>query len=421
MSSDEEDHNPKDKTQAKAKDTPKEIKWDEEPEEEEDQGQEEAKLKDDSTGIVVKVDNGLLKDGGAFSKKYVVYDVIGRDKHGDFNVKRRYSEFAELRKKLTENWPGYFIPPIPEKKATGNTTPEFIKMRQHFLDHFMSRCARMVHIFYSEEMQGFLRGAGDVIKTLSNIKPLTPTLMFERNRSLFPEYDREFTEKVDKSVKKYFKTLESTIKFFQRFRDVAKNMNMIRSRFKTLKTQFLKYAVNDYKNKLKGDEVKKGVEEKYKDYQKTEKDDDLFDFMRNMKDVEMDLTSFLLIRNDLTSLKQKKERIQKQQEEANKTLSKVQSLESEEIKDGMFKKISKKDKVAQLTKEIEQCQSDIESLDKLRTFTFHLLNNHEFPILINDKRTTFARGVIGFHAKRKTAIEKEIDMIKMMHEHYRKY
>lgn len=63
----------------------------------------------------------------------------------------------------------------------------------------------------------------------------------------------------------------------------------------------------------------------------------------------------------------------------------------------------------------------MESLEKNRSFTFHLLNSHEFPILVNDKRTTFAYGISGFAGKRTTALDKEITILKMMHEHYRKY
>ena len=52
------------------------------------------------------------------------------------------------------------------------------------------------------------------MKAIHGIKPLTPTQMYKRNQSLFPEYDKEMTDKTEKSVKKYFQTLESTIKFF---------------------------------------------------------------------------------------------------------------------------------------------------------------------------------------------------------------
>jgi hypothetical protein len=364
MSSDEEDTNPKyqeTKVQPGAK--PREQLIEETTELEKDEGyddEEDNAIKDSDavigkqiTGIVVRVDNPQMKDGGAFGKNYTVYDVTGSDRNGTFTVKRRYNEFNELRRKLVENWPGYFIPPIPEKKTTGNTNPEFVKQRQHMLDHFMTRCAKMQHIFYSDEMQMFLRFNGsDLVKSLAGIKTLTPTQMYERNRALFPEYDKDLTDKVERSVKKYFSTLESTIKFFNRFRSIAKNMYGFRSKFKALKTQFVKYAVNDYKNKLKGDDFKKQVDETFKDYQKVERDDDLADFLRSLKDLELDLNSFFNIKEDLKKNRILQEKIKKRQEEANRNICKVKSQESDLISDGIFKKVPKADMLRKLEQEV---------------------------------------------------------------------
>jgi hypothetical protein len=364
MSSDEEDTNPKyqeTKVQPGAK--PREQLIEETTELEKDEGyddEEDNAIKDSDavigkqiTGIVVRVDNPQMKDGGAFGKNYTVYDVSGSDRNGTFVVKRRYNEFNELRNKLVENWPGYFIPPIPEKKSTGNTNPDFVKQRQHMLNHFMTRCAKMQHIFYSDEMQMFLRFNGsDLVKSLAGIKTLTPTQMYERNRALFPEYDKDLTDKVERSVKKYFSTLESTIKFFNRFRSIAKNMYGFRSKFKALKTQFVKYAVNDYKNKLKGDDFKKQVDETFKDYQKVERDDDLADFLRSLKDLELDLNSFFNIKEDLKKNRILQEKIKKRQEEANRNICKVKSQESDLISDGIFKKVPKADMLRKLEQEV---------------------------------------------------------------------
>lgn len=365
MSSDEEDHNPKyqeTKVQPGGKQPSKmveeettELDKEEVYDEEEDTNLKEndSAIKKQLTGIVVRVDNPQMKDGGTFGKNYTVYDVSGSDRNGTFNVKRRYNEFNELRRKLVENWPGYFIPPIPEKKTTGNTDPEFVKQRQHMLDHFMVRCAKMQHIFYSDEMQMFLRFNGsDLVKSLTGIKVLTPTQMYERNRALFPEYDKDLTDKVERSVKKYFSTLESTIKFFNRFRSIAKNMYGFRSKFKVLKSQFVKYAINDYKNKLKGDEFKKQIDDTFKDYQRTEREDDLANFLRSLKDLELDLNGFFNIKEDLKKIRITIDKIKKRQEDAQRNLAKVRSQESEEIKDGLFKKVSKTEMIRKLEQEV---------------------------------------------------------------------
>jgi len=46
-----------------------------------------------------------------------MFSVIGKDKNGEFEVARRYSEFDQLRKLMIKRWPGCYIPPLPSKKA----------------------------------------------------------------------------------------------------------------------------------------------------------------------------------------------------------------------------------------------------------------------------------------------------------------
>lgn len=363
MSSEEEDNNPHypkpqkgDKQNAKSYPAQAEetTELDNENDEEDDQNiQDNEAIASQRTGVVISVVNPQLKDGGMMQKKYTDYEVSGQDKHGSFSVRRRYKEFNELRAKLVENWPGFFIPPIPEKKSTGNTDPTFVKQRLHALHHFIERCGKMPHIYYSQEMQHFIR-ADNFTKTLATVKTLTPTAMYQRNKEFFAEYDKELNDKVQKSLKKYFETLEKTLKFFDSFRNNAKNMQAIRPKFKSLKAHFMKYAVSDYKNKLKGQEIKKAVDDKCKEYQKAEKEDDLTEFLRNIKDLQLDLRSFSLIKNDLDDMKKNVEKIKKKQEEANKNLTKVRSMEANEVKDGMFKKISKAEMITKLEKEIEE-------------------------------------------------------------------
>jgi hypothetical protein len=48
-------------------------------------------------------------------KSYVVYTV--KVKGINELIFRRYSDFFSLREKLTERWPGVFIPNIPPKKT----------------------------------------------------------------------------------------------------------------------------------------------------------------------------------------------------------------------------------------------------------------------------------------------------------------
>jgi hypothetical protein len=53
-----------------------------------------------------------LKIGG-----HLKYPVTGVDQDGDFEEKRRFSDFVALRLSLSSRWPGTYVPALPEKKV----------------------------------------------------------------------------------------------------------------------------------------------------------------------------------------------------------------------------------------------------------------------------------------------------------------
>lgn len=67
----------------------------------------------------------------------MAYLIVGRDRFGTFEGKRRYNEFYLIRNALTVNWPGIYIPSVPEKKAIGNKDIAFILERRYYLERFL--------------------------------------------------------------------------------------------------------------------------------------------------------------------------------------------------------------------------------------------------------------------------------------------
>ena len=49
--------------------------------------------------------------------KHILYSIQGEDSSGTFRTFRRYKEFFQFRKCLTDQWPGSNIPQLPPKKA----------------------------------------------------------------------------------------------------------------------------------------------------------------------------------------------------------------------------------------------------------------------------------------------------------------
>lgn len=107
-------------------------------------------------------------------QKYVVYAVRGIDKLGSFEVIRRYSDFTALRSVLLQRWPGCFVPPLPPKKVVGNMDAKFIEERRLFLDLFLKKVATLKWLWYSEEVDIFIRSnSNDIEKTLGSLPKST--------------------------------------------------------------------------------------------------------------------------------------------------------------------------------------------------------------------------------------------------------
>lgn len=88
---------------------------------------------------------------------HVTYTIKGYDRQGEFEALRRYSEFHSFHNALVNRYPGLYIPPIPPKKAVGNTDMNFVIERRYFLDRFLSLICEVDYLAQSEEFKLFLR------------------------------------------------------------------------------------------------------------------------------------------------------------------------------------------------------------------------------------------------------------------------
>ena len=87
--------------------------------------------------ITIQITSPKEMDKGVFGQSYTVYDVITLP--FNWTVQRRYSDFDTLRKLLIKFYPGFNVPPLPNKKM-GNKRfdKDFIKKRMKFLELFIN-------------------------------------------------------------------------------------------------------------------------------------------------------------------------------------------------------------------------------------------------------------------------------------------
>lgn len=101
---------------------------------------------------------------------------------------------------------------------------------------------------------------------MGSIKKEAPSKMLEKYKANFSKYcEEELSEKVQNSVDHYFKNLSQTIKFFQDFRTIAKELNEKKVQNNRAYAIFIKNTVSDYKRKLKAEE-QEAVVKKYKNF-----------------------------------------------------------------------------------------------------------------------------------------------------------
>ena len=70
-------------------------------------------------------------------------------------LSRRYRDFDSLRKKMVEQWPGIFVPKLPNKKKVGNKGKKISLIRVEMLNRFLKKISKIKYLMESEEMSLF--------------------------------------------------------------------------------------------------------------------------------------------------------------------------------------------------------------------------------------------------------------------------
>jgi sorting nexin-1/2 len=92
---------------------------------------------------------------------YVTYAIKTRTKSNllkaaQLIVDRRYNDFVWLHERLSQQYKGIIIPPLPEKGVINRFSPEFIEHRRRELERFLRRSANHQTLQHSEHLKAFL-------------------------------------------------------------------------------------------------------------------------------------------------------------------------------------------------------------------------------------------------------------------------
>lgn len=87
---------------------------------------------------------------------------------------------------MIKRWPGCYIPPLPSKKAIGNTESNFLNERKKYLHTFCNSVAKLEYLFYSIEFQLFIRHKdADISKKLVLLEDCTVIDIIEKYKGQF--------------------------------------------------------------------------------------------------------------------------------------------------------------------------------------------------------------------------------------------
>ena len=121
---------------------------------------------------------------------YISYTLNGTDITEQMS--RRYSDFYALYEKLLQRWPGIYIPRIPPKKLTKNTSRKMIKNRMRLLNRFCLNLSNIDYLYSSDETSLFKGNTADLANAITKLPDLSTEDYLAKLKDAFPQYNENY-------------------------------------------------------------------------------------------------------------------------------------------------------------------------------------------------------------------------------------
>ena len=275
---------------------------------------------------------------------------------------RRYRDFDALRTKLTENWPGFFIPNIPHKQIIGAKNNEVVEMRIELINRFCAQISKIDYLFNGEEMNIFLTNTTDVIKLFNNIKPQNYKDLLKKYSEVVINYDENFDiENAKQEQEKFYKLIKENyprIKTFKqliinsrnKYKSIHDNYVLIIDMFNLYENEIFKDYCNNDENKFIFNNLKNENKNQYIKQIK-ECSDNPYD--RLLDNISEDYLYTEAMIEALDSLKDLNEKL-------NKLKKKLNSINV-----NLTKKKNKEENINILNSQKENVENDINNLENI--------------------------------------------------------
>lgn len=183
---------------------------------------------------------------GVFGQNFITYEVV--TEHFGWSVVRRYSDFDLLRKILVKLYPGFNVPPLPNKKmGTRRFDTDFILKRMKFLELFINSVLENESFKASETLMAFLSYQErdkfeNKMKEYANFEPSPYVEEFKTLDSQVTVSHDDGNEKYFININKYFKLqaqimnkLNTNLRsFYNNLRQATTNLEDIEKNYEIL-------------------------------------------------------------------------------------------------------------------------------------------------------------------------------------------
>ena len=189
-----------------------------------------------------------------------IYHIKGNFLKKNEEIVRRYRDFDLLHAKLSQNWPGIFIPPIAQKKYFGSMDVKTINERIYQLENFLKISTKSEYLMNTDELKVFFNkdilNSDDFQVEIKKLKPNNLKQISNNYTKYFSKYKnlktQDFTDEQLNISLTFINDFNSKLNIYKEqlveFGEVKKTNIFRESRIASYFTEFEKYCMMEFTN-----------------------------------------------------------------------------------------------------------------------------------------------------------------------------
>ncbi|KAM3126990.1 hypothetical protein pb186bvf_020905 [Paramecium bursaria] len=214
-----------------------------------------------------KIQDASIAEDGLLN--FVVYKIQIQHNGDQYVIKRRFNDFVILKEALIHNWPGCFIPPIPQKKSIGNMDINVIKYRQKYLSIFMKKLITIDYLWQSKEIELFIKSENPHQSLQEHIKSLQIEDIIEKYKQIFGFDENQGINYIE--IDNFQLYINSTAPMIENFQKMAKNILIAKDQYNYEQILFIESFLPQFESAQLTQEILFADEETKQQFQEVKK------------------------------------------------------------------------------------------------------------------------------------------------------